>query len=170
MGGEEPQQKEGRVREVGQDSRRCGLCQVRIKLESAEPPQKICSSQHGAIPEFPASSPPPPPHWCTRSCPSGGGFTGVSVQQSVEAQRRGERARSVRGPGKGLAGEPGRGGREARLVAAAAAPALLTQVARADPPVPGETAVQLRAPLLPLLSGAAELRQRQRNTRPPDRR
>lgn len=26
MGGEAPRQKEGRVREVGQDSWRCGLC------------------------------------------------------------------------------------------------------------------------------------------------
>lgn len=176
MGGEEPQQKEGRVREVGQDWRRCGLCQVRIKQESAEPPQKICSSHHGAISEVPASSPPPPllPHVCTWSCCSGAGFTGVSLQKlgagAVEAQRRGERARSVRGPGKALAGEPGCGGGEARLAAAAAAPTLLPQVALADPPVPGETVVQLRAPLLPLLSGAAELRQRQRNTRPPDRR
>lgn len=147
-----------------------------IKQRSKEPPQKIHSSDHGLISDFPASSPPPlhPPHVGTWSCRSRGAFTGVSVQKfdagAVEARRRGRRARSVRGPGKALAGESGRGGGCTRYRAAAARPALLTEVAPAGPPVPGEAAAQLRAPLLPLLSGAAELRQRQRNTRPPQRR
>lgn len=146
-----------------------------IKQRSKEPLQKIHSSDDGLISEFPASSPPlRPPHVGTWSCRSRGGFTGVSVQKfgagAVEARRRGRRARSVRGPGKALARESGRGGGCTRYRAAAPCPALLTEVAPPGPAVPGETAVQLRAPLLPLLSGAAELRQRQRNTRPPERR
>lgn len=88
----------------------------------------------------------------------------------MEARRRGQRARPVRRPGEALAGEPGCAGGEARDPAAAAAPALLAQVAPADPPLPREVALQRRAPLLPLLSGAAELRQRQRDPRTPDRR
>ncbi|CAG02510.1 unnamed protein product [Tetraodon nigroviridis] len=40
MGGEEPPQKEGRVREVGQDWRRWGLCRVPIKQGPAGPPHK----------------------------------------------------------------------------------------------------------------------------------